>query len=135
MSRIVVEFKGKITTIEGVPYVRIPVLTPSHVVEGDRMWATANAITVRANLLHVNDTFRPIAEVARLTHVSGEFIGTFRIDLGTHEAFKAARDTKDAIVSKWWDTSREDRTLSMMDMEEYAHASVLAVFATFDAIK
>lgn len=130
-SRIVCEFRGKIHTIDGTRYVRIPALTASHAVTGDRVYVTDGAVKGRADLLHVNERLAPL-DTPRLTHVSGEFIATIRVDLGTHEAYREAQGHKGAETRAWYDAPREERSEGLLAMEERVHADVLAIFAAHD---
>jgi hypothetical protein len=132
-SHIVAEFRGKLRTIDGVPHIRIPALTPSHVVVGERMHVTAPGITARAELLHVNERWAPL-DTPRLTHVSGDYIATVRVDLGTRPGYLAARDAKAAIVAPFYTTPYAERAETLTGMEERAHAAVLAAFAAHDSI-
>jgi hypothetical protein len=135
-SRIVVQFKGKITMIDGVRYVKVPRLTPSHVIQGERLHVTATAITARADLLHVNDGFRSIADMPRTTHVSGQFIGTFQIDLGTRpghlEADQRKREILKAAYNVYDSTSGDGRGALLNVAYGEADAAVIAAFAEHD---
>ena len=131
-SRIVVEFRAKLHTVDGTRRVRIPALTPRHVIQGDRLYVTAGSVAGRAELLHLTETLAPL-DRPRLTHVSGEFVGTFRIDLGTHAAYREAREHKSTETRHWYATAPTDRTEGLLEMEERVHADVLAIFARHDA--
>lgn len=125
MASIIVEFKGKIHTAEdGTRCVAVPVLTSSHVVQGDRMHYTDRALPEYARGIGLSDGLRRI-DSPRMTHVSGNFIGTFRVDLGTRKGIIAARKAKQDIVTAWYDTPRENHTESLLDMENRAHAAYL----------
>lgn len=130
-SRIVCEFRGKITTIDGTRYVRIPALTARHAVTGERIYVTDGAVKGRADLLHVNDRLAPL-DSPRLTHVSGEFIATVRVDLGTHKAYREAQGHKGTENRAWYNAPRDERGEGLLEMEERVHAEVLAIFAAHD---
>ena len=133
MSSIVAEFKGKIHTAEdGTRYVHVPVLTSSHVVQGDRMHYTDRSLPEYARGIGLSDGLRRI-DSPRMTHVSGEFIGTFRVDLGSRAAIIAARKVKESIVSEWY-AARDAGTTTegLLDMENRAHAAYLA---TLDEVR
>lgn len=124
---IIVEFKGKIhTSDDGTRYVAVPVLTSSHVVQGDRMDYTDRSLPEYARGIGLSDGLRPV-DSPRMTHVSGDFIGTFRIDLGSRKGIRAARAAKASIVSEWY-AARDngERSESLLDMENRAHAAYLA---------
>jgi hypothetical protein len=133
LDSIIVEFKGKIHTSEdGIRYVSVPVFTSSHVVQGDRAHYTDRALPEYARGIGLSDGLRRI-DSPRMTHVSGEFIGTFRVDLGSRRAIIAARKVKESIVSEWY-AARDagERSEGMLAMEERAHAAYLA---TLDEVR
>ena len=119
-----VQFKGKITEYNGKRYVTIPALNRSHMTERDNM-ETDLSIHGRAELLRLTG----LTELnhPRLTHVSGDFIGTFRADIGTHKNLRAARDVKERLWKEWDAMPRESRG-SLLDYEDRMFAAVLECF-------
>lgn len=132
-SRIIVEFKAKIITHgDGPRAVRIPVLTARHAITGDRLYVTDNAVAARANLIHHNDTTRALEDLPRMVHVSGEFIGTFRIDLGTHAEHRAATALRREMEWAFWNAPYTERTEGLAAYENRKHAAILGCFAPVD---
>jgi hypothetical protein len=130
---IICEIRGKVRVIEGARCVRIPALTPSHVIVGERIEVTATGITARAELLQLNERWMPL-DAPRIEHVSGDYIATVRVNLGTRRGFRAAREAKAAIDSEFYATAYDDRTESLSEMEARKCAAILAAFAAHDEV-
>lgn len=128
MTDTILEFKAKITTHEdGTRFVQIPAMGAGHVFHGDRSDITDPGIRGRLELLGLSQGYRSIDNPA-LEHVSGNFIGTFRVNIRTFKHLRAARAAKAAITESFYATPFEERAERLMDMEERAHAAVLEAF-------
>lgn len=119
MTNLILQFKAKITNGQ----VKIPALNTSHVIQGDKLYYTERSLQIAAQELGLFNGLRPI-ETPRLEHISGDFIGTFRIDLGTFKQRKAATKAKQAIVNDGWKPGTE----TLADYETRIHKAVLAAY-------
>ncbi|QIK64606.1 hypothetical protein G7068_16285 [Leucobacter viscericola] len=89
-SSVVVEFRARIREVDGVKYVSVPKLTQSHVIQGDKATYTPTSLVLAAALLRLSQGARRV-DSPMLEHVSGDFIGTFRVRLGTWGVVRAAQ--------------------------------------------
>lgn len=96
------------------------------------MYVTDKSIEGRARLIGAYDRLVSL-EHPRLTHISGDFIATISIDLGTRRGQRAAQEVKTSINNEFWNACSEGRTESMLAMEERAHLAVLATLAEYDS--
>ena len=91
MSDLIVEFKTRIHRDEdgeGLLSIQPPRFHSGHVVQGDRIDYTDSSLQVTQRLLGLH--LRIELDHPLLTHMRGKCIGTFRVNLGTRKARRAA---------------------------------------------
>lgn len=120
---VIAEFRARIRTIDGVQYVQVPKLTPSHVVQGDKLSYTGASLTLAQELLRLGQGARRV-DHPMLEHVSGDYLGTFRVNLGTWKTVRAAQAAKAEAMGGGWDSARE----RLGEYEDRLHRAALAVF-------
>lgn len=121
---VIVEFKGKIVDIDGVKYVKVPEFEPHHVTQGDKADYTPRSLTAAQELLRLRGSSLARVDHPRLTHVSGDFIGTFTANLGTFKQQKAARHARETFFATDWDRDTE----TLWQYEGRAYNAVLEAF-------